>query len=235
MVPVFVILSLVSGKQMKYLLPLFPAAALLLGVCLARDPQRWAGRRAWPAAASLIGFGALLLIAIALGGSRLPQWAGQVNRAWALLPLAAGLAAWFVRPATAMGWVVGHALATVLVVAVFHLGPVRTAAPVYDLEPPAGRIAGWQAEGRPLLFAARYHGEFGFLGRLRAPLEVAATPAAIRRWVVDHPDGLVIVRRKVWEGPALPEPVFQQGYRGRQAELLVVEAAALAQSGRVLE
>jgi len=62
----------------------------------------------------------------------------------------------------------------------------------YDLRPPAAEFAAAQAQGRATaFFGAKYHGHFHFLGRLRAPVANPGAPRAQRRWLADHPDGLV--------------------------------------------
>lgn len=98
----------------------------------------------------------------------------------------------------------------------------------YDLFPAARYIAGQQAVGRPVAYVGHYQGEFGFLGRLHAPI-VPLAPAAADAWVAAHPSALVVVRDKrvALEGGA--EPEMRQYYK--QGELLLVGAGELARTG----
>ncbi len=61
-------------------------------------------------------------------------------------------------------------LLSVWVVLLIHLGVFRTAAPAYDVQAASRVIAGAQADGLQVAIATRYHGQFGFAGRLSRPL-----------------------------------------------------------------
>lgn len=101
----------------------------------------------------------------------------------------------------------------------------------YDLSPAARYIAREQAGGREVAYVGHYQGEFGFLGRLHAPITVLA-PEAANAWVLRHPSALVVVRDK---RTALGESVpleFRQPYK--RGELLLVGAGALTRSGSQL-
>jgi hypothetical protein len=95
---------------------------------------------------------------------------------------------------------------------VLQLGLFTAASPAYDMRPIGRFIAQAQAQGRKVAVADRYHGQFGFPGRLLQPLEQldATTLAA---WVQQHPQGYLVM--------AMPRPdtfadaVYTQPYRGR--------------------
>jgi 4-amino-4-deoxy-L-arabinose transferase-like glycosyltransferase len=91
----------------------------------------------------------------------------------------------------------------------------------YDLEAPARALAAAQAEGRrTAFFNAQYHGQFHFLGRLHAPVDNPGTPKAQRRWLAEHPDGLVAVVLPKSDDPAAPNgSLSAQSYGSRRLEL----------------
>jgi hypothetical protein len=152
-------LSLISGKQVHYLLPLVPAAALLAARVLTDCALGPGGRR---------------FRALALAG-----------------PLLVVLANAAVSPMT------------------------RGA---YDVRALACRIHGWQESGRAVAHVGKYHGQFHFVGRLRAPLEVIPEGTE-RQWLLAHPGGKVIA----YQARDVPLPrgaEFTHPYRVRTAIVL---------------
>lgn len=141
-----------------------------------------------------------------------------------MLALARAMPATVATPTRAMRWARACLVATgVVMVAGFAM-----VAPRYDLSA-AGRHAGHeQRTGRDLLYVGNYQGEFGFYGRLRAPVS-ELPPAAAGDWLRRHPDGLVIARRKRLRLQGQPRPEFVQTYKGD--ELLMFRAAELVASG----
>ncbi|MCW5750307.1 MAG: glycosyltransferase family 39 protein [Alphaproteobacteria bacterium] len=208
--------SLVSGKQVHYLLPLLPPLALALArILMPGLPAAASGERAVAillpaaAAASFIGLGLLDLAGALPGGlGGLPDWvraaALPVGAAAAIL---AALAAFLPRGPLA------PALGCAGLVAAIHLAAGPHARPYYDLTPIATHVADLQAEGRPVAFLGRYQGQLDFLGRLQRPLTVLR-PAEARGWAEAHPAGAVLM---VWrrDRPAPVPPAFLQPYRNR--------------------
>lgn len=206
MLPVFVAFSFISGKQPHYLVPLFPAFALL-AVRVLRD--RPATGIALPAAlAAALG---LALVGVAAGVfgdlhedlvALPPLWPGL-----ALLGVALG-AGWAVRrgaPATLGLALLGAALVAALLGTVMHaLGPR------YDIKPMAAAIKQVQDEGKTVANAAKYHAQYQFLGRLEHPL-VELTGNALAPWLAAHPDAWVVVY--------LRHPDEAQGVPARHAQV----------------
>jgi 4-amino-4-deoxy-L-arabinose transferase-like glycosyltransferase len=196
------IFSAISGKQPHYLLPEFPAAALLIGHALARAPVR---TRPWLPGLILIGLG-LAISYLALGpvepkgslrfAEYLPDWAGAGFLLAGLLALskaghsrARGEPARLVEPA-------GHALA-----------PVRPGSPPSPRpstwRPMARELARHQALGHPVANEGKYHAQYQFSGRLTQPL-VALSGKELADWLMS-----LIRMVSPWStsGPArLPRP-----------------------------
>lgn len=115
-----------------------------------------------------------------------------------------------------------------LVIAVVMTAGFAVLAPRYDLGA-AGRFVGQQQRaGREVAYVGNYQGEFGFHGRLRAPVH-ELTPAQARDWVHAHPDGLVVVRRKRLVPQAGLRPEYAQRYK--TGELLMLSARDLVRTG----
>lgn len=117
----------------------------------------------------------------------------------------------------------GFALVLLAMVAVYP-----ALAPRYDLEA-AGRYVGEQQRaGRTVAYVGKYQGEFGYHGRLRAPL-VELRPEEAGDWARAHPEALVVSRRKRVHVPASLVPEFRQRYKSD--ELLMLGAGDLVRHG----
>jgi 4-amino-4-deoxy-L-arabinose transferase-like glycosyltransferase len=218
LVAVFLLLSLVSGKQVKYLLPLLPAFALLVARVLARLPAQPVTQRPW--------LPATLLAVLGVAGMILPfvldqaPWLNTINPAWGVGLIAVALALLLLPPATPGHYPLRMALLSVTVVAVAGVGVLRVGAPSYDLKAASRFIAGLQAAGHPVASLARYHGEFGFYGRLTEPLQQPAPGQAVD-WARAHQDGYLVITGN-GAPDAHDDAVFAQRY---QSGYLAIRAA----------
>ncbi|MBE2276166.1 MAG: glycosyltransferase family 39 protein [Rhodobacteraceae bacterium] len=183
-----VVFSLISGKQLHYLLPALPAAALAIA---AGPVPRRSLAPAVLALAVLAPVAAWLVLLLTgrawIDGRPVTVLTAGGVAAWLVLGLALvlglGLAG---RRAPLLGWAL-IAPTTMLAVHLALMAPMRAQ---YDTEglgamigagPPAGiGISGY-----------RYQGEFGFAARLTQPIETVAEDA-VDAWIAAHPGGLLI-------------------------------------------
>jgi 4-amino-4-deoxy-L-arabinose transferase-like glycosyltransferase len=210
MLPVFVAFSFISGKQPHYLVPLFPAFALLTARVLA---DRLNSRVGLPA-----------LLAAALGGALLLTASGKIEAASELF--AGVLSPWpvgvlmLVAGAT---WVAGRrgvppglnlAVLGVATLALVQGAAMRSFDTLYDIKPMALAIKQVQDDGRPVANAARYHAQYQFLGRLEAPL-IELQGAELTRWLAAHPEAYVVMylkdRQNLDTIPARHKQVYRRG------------------------
>ncbi len=216
-----IVMSLVSGKQLKYLLPLLPAATLLLGRVLSRMEDATIHQRPWlPGMVLLVIGGACMVLPFVLDK---PAWVSMVNPVWGGLLVVIAAAIVWMRPLRPTRYPLLLAVLSACVVTVLQLGIFTAAAPAYDMRPIGRFIAQAQAEGREVAVALQYHGQFGFSGRLLQPLaQLDATTLAL--WVQQHPQGyLVMVMPRPDE---FADAVYTQPYRGRY--LAIREARAVS-------
>lgn len=176
--------SLMSGKQLHYLIPTLPAAALLMARAMGGD-----GIRALPAILPPAILGIAFLVA-ALGLVTGEQAARLLSPGWVMALVALGclgLAALGARlrgPALAA---LGLGLVALLDLA-FLLGvPGR----IYD----AGRIASLIAPSDAIGIGVteRHHGAFAFAGRLRNPVETLS-PKQAEGWLAENPTRALVAR-----------------------------------------
>lgn len=225
---VFILLSLVSGKQLKYLLPILPAFALLLARILSVLPQEPVPRRPWLLAAVLLLTGVLLAVLPAT--LEHAAWIQRVSPLYGGLLAATAVIPVMLRPLRPLqyprllSW-----LATVML-AVVQVGVFRAAAPAYDMQAASRFVAAAQAGGRQVAAVTHYHGQFGFYGRLTRPLTQIEDGRELD-WARSHPgDYMVITGRHLQGVPR--DAAYAQPYRGGM--LAIVTGATLLQHPELL-
>ena len=217
---VFLLLSLVSGKQLKYLLPLLPAFALLVTrVAGLRGGAPLRGR-AWLLAVVLLFVGAAVML--------LPRvlqqaaWLNEIHPVWGGLLMVAAITVFLLRPAPSVATLVRISLLSVFVIVVVQLGVFRAAAPAYDLRAASEVLARAQQQGRTVAVIDRYHGQFGFYGRLMQPiLYIREDSDSVMAWAARHPDAYLVLSYRDRRDD-YPQAVFSQPYRG--GDLVIREA-----------
>ncbi|MFZ1199960.1 MAG: hypothetical protein WAO07_07315, partial [Desulfobacterales bacterium] len=195
LVPSVAILSLVSGKQTHYLLPILPAAALLMAGPLAAPPAGPLSPQRWAVALPCLVIGIALLL-LPFVASRWPALNLPESSfwAWGLMPLALGVYALIQRPPNAAVWVRSVPVFIVALMVVLQLGPVRSMEAAYDIADFSKQIAAVADSGAPVaVFPAKFEGQFQFLGRLKNPLVTLDDIEAVHAWLHQHPDGYLVI------------------------------------------
>ncbi|HSC74604.1 MAG TPA: glycosyltransferase family 39 protein [Pseudomonadales bacterium] len=214
--PTFVTLSLISGKQVHYLVPLLPVFALLAARILL--PQTNVKVSFLPAVAGMLGG---WLVAMAVG------WVPVLDKGFTLPPvLLPALLLVVLAPATwglsRLGYHAIPVLASfsALAVALLQLAASPAIQANYDVTLLASSIRAAQEAGRTVANDGLYHDQFHFAGRLTQPLVAFDDQKELKVWLRGHPEALVVLYLKdahVMEGRAV---VAQQRYIGRQAFLV---------------
>ena len=204
----FILFSLISGKQLHYLLPEFPAFALIAARALAAAPND--GRRRdhlLPAIVlAIIGL-ALALIAGGVIPVLPPEWRGLTDPVGGAMLVGLGIGAAIVPITRRFGRIGLYAVMTAALVLVFDLTARPLLAQAFTLEPLARRLADWQAEGLPLANYGKYHGQYQFLGRLTRPVAIIGDKEA-RDWMAANPNGKIITYQEEDQPPdAQPDAV----------------------------
>jgi len=230
-VPALLVFSAISGKQPHYLLPEFPALALILGRLLAgTGAAAAAGRRALLLPAAIFAVLGIALIAAPVAFTGRIVAVHLLQPAWAILLFLAIAAAF--RPAGGgrlSGAVFGLTLMSAAAVGAVHLAARPLLAEAFDQAPLARQLGDWQRAGSPLAHFGKYHAQFNFLGRLTAPVDILDDMAEAAAWTARHPTGRIISyeSRRSASGPVLALP-----FRGKWVE--VWEATVVARDPSVL-
>ena len=223
--PAFVIFSLISGKQVHYLLPLLPAFALLTARALA-VPQDFNPRRdARGPALVLIVSG--ILLALVNHYTRLlhdADWLEELSPLWGLVLVAIGLALPLLRSRSLQTAVLNLSCMALLLLVVVHISIIRVSMDAYDMRPVSRYLGDMQHAGRPIAHMGNYHDQYHFLGRLEQPFTVLKN-ADLPAWLAANPDGLVLIYYRLWQKVPAVRAAFTQPYRGRT--LVVWDAKVL--------
>jgi len=212
-VPAFLAFSAISGKQLHYLLPVFPALSLALARCVMAPGDEPSIKRrdlALPGGTVAVVGLAILGVGFAVPSLDMPLWADHLAPGWGLLAVGAGT---FVAVVPWVGYSARLAalacLSTALVVTV-HLVARPALTVVMDLGPLSVRLGAWEREGRPLAHYGTYHGQFHFLGRLLKPLAIIGD-GEVAEWVRLNPRGKIVTYHR--QVPARARPDFVQPFR----------------------
>jgi hypothetical protein len=116
---------------------------------------------------------------------------------------------------------------------VLQLGILAVGSKAYDLNPLSSYLAKMQDEGHTIANAARYEGQYQFLGRLKQPLEVI-TEDNVTTWLAEHPDGRVIRYFRQWPQDISQRIDFVQPFRGQFA-VVVSSYPLLEKQGSIMQ
>ncbi|MFZ4536628.1 ArnT family glycosyltransferase [Propionivibrio sp.] len=221
MLPVLVAFSFISGKQPHYLIPLFPAFALLAARAMAKEQQM---KGLWLPSLGVLALGIVLLamargwIGSPLGGVELPEaWPGLL-----LMLAAVGfylLGRRLAKPLAQLA-ALGAAVSALLQLAL--IGPVY---PAYDVHPMAMAIKQAQDSGHLVAHHGEYHDQYHFAGRLQAPLILIDDNEALKTWLSEHPEGNVVLYPKDIKRLEGIRVIASQRYLGGAVALLDAQSA----------
>jgi len=198
-VPVFVAFSLVSGKRIHYLLPLFPALALVLARAAEeiKDCRRW--QRAHIPFVLIIAVIGIVLAVLPRVNERF-HWSTElsaVSPLWGGLLLITAVLSGAVKGRDAQHAVFYISVTSVLALLVIACGFFSVKAESYDTKAPAEKIAALMAENRDIaILTSKYHGQFHFTGRLCRPIAAFAGFTELQQWARQHPEGYVLLTYK---------------------------------------
>lgn len=220
-VPAVLLLSLVSGKQPHYLVPVLPAFAFAVAATLPEPGDAVRRDLLWPGAV-MVFLGAVLVAlvlwirfdpATALAAMDLPSWGSKISILLGLSIAAAGVAAVRWHRGSTLVHVGVLAAQSLSVVAAFHVFAMRPVAFAYDLRPAAVFVREAIREGRRIAFANEYHGQLHFLGRLEVRFSIMSPSRAAAFGQGNPRARIVMVTDSV--PPGWTDYMYFQSYRGR--------------------
>ena len=212
-----IILSLISGKQPHYLLPIFPA----LGIAVAILITSFSEKDLCEHRLDMLPYTVLLLLTglfIFLlpeyrGSSDIAEWTDKINRWWAIPLIGYGI---FLGVKTS-------GLLHIRVIAISLIAPILIVSlsgilkPIlsknYDLRSISEYLAKQQRDGYIIANYGKYHGQFHFLGKLKNKIfEIG--DGNIKNWLSENPRTKIIsIQTQI--NNKYPQPEYVQRYRGK--------------------
>jgi len=239
--PALIAFSAISGKQLHYLLPVFPALALIAGRLLADQYDDEPDQSTWHHSGLLVP-GALFMIiglilaALPFGASLfdLHEALADIDFIWGLvLALISFTVLLLSRSNTSlMARLTTLSFLSMALVVCVHLSLRPALAQRFDLKPASLVIGEWQRAGIPLAFLGTYHGQFNFMGRLQQQIAIVGLQDHdLEDWLAQNPAGrIILVRDQV---PANTTAIYSQIYRGQF--LIVLDTAQVLANPTILD
>lgn len=184
------LLSIVSGKQIYYLLPMTPACSLIMARAIVSAGESFSRRSLAFIASGTIGMGLLPIVFNHFPGLSDSSVSGLVPDLYSIPLSACGAVLLMGRYSSSeffVGWISTMAVLFVCVL-MWSLGPNVWNG--FDQRPLA-RFAG--SCNRPLAWYGVYHGQLTFAGRINYVHETP-TEQSLELWLKENPDGAVIYR-----------------------------------------
>lgn len=195
--------SLIASKQLHYLLPELPAAALMIGQYLQAGPARRVSFAPWVG----LAIAAVVMLAPYSGIPNLPE--GMTGP---LLLAAGGALALLSVAALRLPLAAGHLILGAGIVAIVHLlAAVSGVFVEFDAQRIVDKLPS-SADGVALV-GMPYNAEFSFMGRLEGPVAFPEGQTQLLAWAHAHPRGVIL--GVVGRMPIAAPPQMQLQYNGR--------------------
>ncbi|MGR8940753.1 MAG: ArnT family glycosyltransferase [Gammaproteobacteria bacterium] len=224
--PLFIAFSLISGKRVHYLLPMFPLFILLLArVAEHVNGSQYDWRRTGQGLLAVLALiGAVMALAPWISGMTFrnadlmrlsPQWGVFLVFVTALL--------WKYEPSSAQESVFRVSMATVIALLVISSAFFSVRGEHYDTRQTGEKIAELFDQNREVAYlGAVYHGEYMFGGRLTKPIKRFHSLEDLERWMPQHPEAYLLMRYR--KESALPArfPYYRHRYKNSYVALVPV-------------
>jgi 4-amino-4-deoxy-L-arabinose transferase-like glycosyltransferase len=189
--PVFVAFSFISGKQVHYLLPLFPALALVIARCIDNN-QTNVRNYVLPVSLITIAIG-LIFIALPYYANRhtsMAAWLGALPQSLGFFIVVLGLVLYALPKLSNRQIIMQLSVLSIALITVALFVIVRTAGMAYDIRPISTKLKMLESQHIPLAHSGKYPGIYNFIGRLnQSPTIVKGN---IEQWFTAHPNGRLI-------------------------------------------
>jgi len=213
--PVYVAFSFISGKQVHYVLPIFPAIALMVAIYTSKSIST-SRTLTLPVSIALLALGATLFALphyAHLHQNRFASWIETIPSWLGLFTiLLAGLI--YLLPKKSVSSATSQlAMMTITLITALMFVIMRAAGDAYDVRPISAKLKQLESKNIPIAYLGRYPGIFNFLGRLNQSPE-NVNGASIEPWFATHPNGRAIVYFDDFNKVVLNQVEFVQAYKG---------------------
>jgi 4-amino-4-deoxy-L-arabinose transferase-like glycosyltransferase len=190
--PVFMIFSLISGKQIQYLLPIYPALSFLIA-------SRYDNVKKITPYDNL----AITLILVASGAalyffmtshsvSTEVPWVKFLPIQISFIPIFIGLIllAWFVKDKFLFLWKL--VITNIVVIFMIFVGVIDHSGNAYDLRAISHELKKLETQEISLAYLGKYAGQFDFSGKLTKPVQ-SLNNDELFNWTNSNPKGAVVI------------------------------------------
>ncbi len=223
LISALIIFSIVSCKQIHYLIPELPAASLLIAYNIMNNKVSYNKFKRNNVA---LGLFYILLGAVLFGmpfmhlGSDVGQITIKMIVFAAVSSIFLGIILIVIKYNTLDIMVKIVALSTVTFIIIF-LNGAHSIRPNYDLEKISHLIKIEQDQGKKIAYVGHYHGQFQFLGLLKSPLIVfKKRDDGLAKFIKKNPDLMIITTMKAKIIIPPENIVFMQPYKTRKLVLM---------------
>lgn len=229
--PALIIFSSISGKQLHYLLPVFPALALMGARLLIDQYEKKIDQTTWKQNGLNIPAGFFIILGVLLSISPsllktldLPPLVETIDSFWGLVLTLISVGFFFQSHniKTLMPRITSLSLLSVAFIVIIHLTLKPLLDERYNLDVFSQQLRKWQDMGISLAYLGKYHGSFNFMGRLVSQIApVGLLHPDLENWQKANPKGYLIV--PVGRKHEQVTPIYTQPFRGRRFIVITVD------------
>ena len=217
--PVFVAFSLISGKQAHYLLPIYPALALMIAGEFDRIKKITWFDHAFMAL-PLIAAGAIFYYLANSGRiDNATPWINSLPIENSFILILGGLFIFIWKTKNTHTFLWKLVVANILLISVLFLGVIYHTGNAYDLREVSRAIKSIEDKNFPVAYLGSYAGQFDFIGRLNNPPQVITT-SQLFNWTKEHPEGRIIITLNGKSDFAKIKSQYTSWYRGLHIAIL---------------
>lgn len=220
LVPVLAIFSLISGKQIHYILPIFPAFALLISRYSASSTSN-SRLLVLPIAIAVLSLGLILLALPSYANShpKMAQWIQQIPQWLGCLTIATAIVIYCLPQKSNSDVLKNLSIISISLITVLMYVIIATAGDSYDVRPISKKLHELESKNIPVAYIGRYPSIYNFLGRLKQSPESVHTNK-VEAWFTAHPNGRVIKYFKKFSDINLQQVEFAQSHKGSAIAVL---------------
>ena len=191
--PVFIAFSFISGKQIHYILPIFPAFALLIARFshISDTPNTRVSVLLIAIATALIG---IILIAFPLyqrAHPSLTAWIQNIPLWLGGLIIVSAFLIYFLPKKTVANTIAQLGVISIALVTISMFVLINAAGDAYDVRPISAQLKILELSNTPVAYIGKYPGIFNFVGRLNQSPDIISADE-VPAWFAAHPNGRLI-------------------------------------------
>lgn len=191
--PVFIGFSFISGKQVHYILPIFPAFSLL--IARVTDNRQEANRRLLllPIVIAILIAGIVLLAlpSYAHTHTKLSAWMQDIPHWLGWATIATAILIYVLPKKNHDAYICQLSVMSTILLTVCLYVVIQASGDAYDMRPISIKLKALESENVPVAYLGKYPGTFNFLGRLKQSPEIIRENT-VPAWFASHPNGRII-------------------------------------------